>query len=378
MSENNYNFVETDSEKILTGLISSYESLTGRSLSPGDPDRLFISWVAYVIAVERNLQNYVGNQNIPSRAEGDNLDALGEMIYNVKRTEAKPSICTMEFNITAPQNSAVVIPRGTRVTNSSQTLVWSTTADILIPAGLTSVIVSARCETAGSSGNGYLPGQINTLIDADNVPYFASCRNLDTTNGGSERLSDSEYFELMKKGLDAYSTAGPKGAYEYFAKKVSPHIADVIAVQPSPGCVNIYAVMDDGTPADEGTKASILAACSDDKVRPLTDYVEVKDVDVIQYQIDLVYYVRRDSERSLIDISAAVDNAVNEYIKWQSGKIGRDISPSNLMWFLKDTGIKRVEILKPERVVLNDGSGGIPQIAENTAVNVVNGGYEDE
>ncbi|MCH5195950.1 MAG: baseplate J/gp47 family protein [Oscillospiraceae bacterium] len=376
-----YKFVSTDSSEILASLITTYEKLTGRVLQPADPDRVFINYISTIIIQLRVMLNYAANQNIPSRAAGENLDALGEMIYNIVRTPAKPAICTMQFTISAPQESAILVPRGTRITDSSQTLIWQTIGDALVPIGETTVKVPAQCEIEGEVGNGYVPGQINTLIDIDRVMYFSSCENIDTSNSGAEQSDDDRYYDLMRSGLDSYSTAGPRGAYEYWAKTVSSSIADVRAICPigKTGYVNIFAIMDDGSIADDGTKNAIYEACNDEKVRPLTDVVEVLDPIVVEYDISLTYYIKRGSKLSVSDIEAAVDNAVKEYIKWQHAKIGRDINPSQLVWLLRETGIKRVEVTSPVFTSLVDGSDrNVPQIARVREINVVNGGYEDE
>lgn len=455
---NNYKFVPTDTTATVSQLIERYEEITGRTLQSGDPDRLFILWVADIIVQDRVYTNYTGNQNLPSRAISENLDELGTWIYDCKRQEAQPAICTMEFTISKTQDTAILIPQGTRVTDSKKTLTWYTTADALVAIGETTATIMAQCETSGTSGNGYAPGEINTLLDIDNIKYFSSCRNTDTSNSGAERATDEEYFEIMRSRLDAYSTAGPKGAYEYWAKSVSSEIADVCVIQPrqaitdtypvytngsakscfiggdyidetsvvvykqtgsvaalgvdytlsyknallevtiksdgslsalsslkikyvtsKAGYVNIFAIMDDGSIADDGTKAAILAACNDDNVRPLTDVVEVKDPDVIDYNIDLTYYINLNADKSLSDIQSAVTEAVSEYVAWQRGKIGRDINPSKLEWLLHDTGIKRVVITNPTFMQLKDGKDNYtPQVAKLKNLKITNGGYEDE
>lgn len=83
MSERNtgYQFVSTDTEAVESLLISIYEKITGVSVKPASPEKLFIQFVAAVVIQERGLNNYTGNQNIPSRAEGENLDALAELFY---------------------------------------------------------------------------------------------------------------------------------------------------------------------------------------------------------------------------------------------------------------------------------------------------------
>lgn len=376
-----YKFVETDSGKIISLLVENYERLTGRTLLPDDPDKVFILWVALLIVQERALINFAAGQNIPSRAIGENLDALGEFIYNVSRPQAKPAEVEVRFEISAPQTSAVAIPKGTRITDKAQALVWETVEDVAVEIGAVYAVVNAVCQTTGEIGNGYLEGQINTIIDVDNVPFFKAVSNISTSSGGSETADDNTYFDLMRQSLEAYSTAGPKGAYEYHAKAVSTAIADVCAINPidKPGHVEIYAIMDDGSIADSGTKRDILKACNDDKVRPLTDMVEVCDPEEVTFDIDLTFYVDQNTQKSIGNIQTAVNAAVTEFAAWQTAKIGRDINSSQLMWLLRNSGIKRAEITKPVFTSLRDGSNRLtPQVAKRGTVTITFGGYEDE
>ncbi len=118
---------------------------------------------------------------------------------------------------------------------------------------------------------------------------------------------------------------------------------------------------------------------TDEKVRPLTDMVETADPEVVSFDVELTYYVDRTENRSLSDISGAVRAAVNNYTKWQCGKIGRDINPSRLMWLLSGAGIKRAEIISPVYAPLRDGSDRVtPQTARLGSVKITNGGFEDE
>lgn len=375
-----YKFVDTDSDRLMSSLTEQYEALTKRTLLPDDPDRVFISWLAQLITQERSLINFAAGQNLPSRAIGENLDALGEF-YNVKRPQAKPAEVEVRFEISAPQTSATAIPKGTRITDKSQTLIWETVKDTAVAIGAVYAVTTAVCQTAGETGNGYLEGQINTLIDVDNVPFFKAVTNTQTSSGGSETADDTSYYELMRQGMEAYSVAGPKGAYEYHAKAVSTAIADVCAINPKnkPGHVEIYAIMTDGTIADSGTKQDILDACRSDTVRPLTDMVEVCDPAQVAFNVTLTYYVDKNSQQPIGDIQTSVNATVSEYLAWQTAKIGRDINPSQLMWLLRNSGIKRAAITAPVYTTLRDGSDQLtPQIAKRGTVTVTFGGYENE
>lgn len=255
---------------------------------------------------------------------------------------AQAAVCTERFHISEAQTTAILIPAGTRVTDASGTLTWETVADAYVSIGETYADVQIRCQTVGAVGNGYAAGQINTFVDL--FDYCERCENLTASDDGADKATDDEFYELMRASQDAYSCAGAKGGYIYFAKQVSTKIADVVANSPSDGTVDLYVLMDDGTIATTEIKNAVLAACNDDTVRPLTDKVSVKDPQKVNYNITFTYYVPKDSSLSSTEIKAAVDKAVAEFVAWQCGKLGRDINPSVLIGKLMQTGIKRVAL----------------------------------
>lgn len=378
MSRNTqYQFVSTDTAALVSSLVAGYEKITGVSVQPASPEKLFIQWVADIIVQERVLNNYTGNQNIPSRAEGENLDALGELFYIVERPAAQSAVCNMRFHISEAQETAILIPAGTRVTDASSTLVWETVADVYVAIGDTYADAQVRCQTPGVIGNDYAIGQINTIVDL--FDYYDHCENTTASDSGSDKATDDEFYDLMRASMDAYSTAGPQGGYIYIAKRVSTKIADVVANSPAAGEVNLYVLMDDGTIAQTEIKNAVIAACSADTARPMTDFVSVKDPETVGYDISFTYYIPSDASVSSAEIEAAVDAAVKQYVAWQCGKLGRDINPSYLIGLLMQTGIKRVDLASPAFTVLKDGSNEeMPQVATVGHITATNGGYEDE
>lgn len=378
MSRNpEYQFVSTDTETLEALLVASYEKMTGISMTPASPERLFIKWVTAIILQERVLNNYTGNQNIPSRAEGENLDALGELFYLTERPQAQPAMCTERFYISEAQATPILVPAGTRVTDASRTLVWETVSDAYIPAGETYVDTQVRCQETGVIGNGYAIGQINTVIDV--YDYYSGCENITVSDDGSDIATDEEYYELMRSSQDAYTTAGSEGSYIYHAKRVSTEIADVVVTRPAAGCVALYVLMADGKAAGTEIKNAVLAACTPSRVRPLTDSVSMEDPETVEYNVNFQFFIPQSSPRSSAEMLAAVDKAVENYVAWQSGKLGRDINPDKLREYLAGTGIKRIELSEPVFTRLRDGKdNSAPQIATLGTVTVTNGGYEDE
>ena len=380
-----YQFVNTNTDILVSSIISVYEQLTNTTVHPASPERMFILWVADVIVQTRVQINYAANQNIPSRASGENLDILGELFYSKNRPSATAATCLVRFNISEIQTSSILIPAGTRVTDTSSALFWETTADAYISIGDTYTDVSVLCQTTGSTGNGYAKGQINVLVDL--FPYCTTCENITISDGGADTATDEQYYELLKASEDAYSTAGPAGGYIYWAKSVSTDIADVVPIMPinpetgklMPGHVDIYALMKDGNIASETMKALILDACNDTSVRPLTDFVSVKDPHITEYNITFKYYIPVDTKLSASAVQQSVKSTVNNFIQWQSEKLGRDINPSKLISMLMETGIKRVELTEPIFTILGDGTDRMaPSVARMSEINITNGGYENE
>lgn len=382
-----YQFVDTDSANLESILIQTYQVMTGTTVQPGSPERQFIQWVAYIFTLVLNDINYAGNQNIPSRAEGENLDALAELYYMQSRPTAQPATCQVKFTISEEQDSPVLIPSGTRVTDGDQTLVWATDRDWYINEG-TEITVPVTCQTVGVAGNGYAIGQINQCVDV--FEYYTECSNTTISDGGSDVPTDEEFYELMRSSMDAWSTAGPVGAYLYHAKRASTEIADVVANSPVPGEVRIYVLTESGEKASEELKKHVLDTCNADDTRPLTDKVLVEDPKEHEYNIRLTYYLPSDAQDSSNAIQAAVDEAVNTFVAWQCGKLGRDINPSRLIQEIMATGVKRVDVEEPAFAVLKDGKlehgtdysqrldETIPEIAKLSEKTVTNGGFEDE
>ena len=377
-----YEFVSEDSIAIEESITQAYTAITGQGVRKASPEMLFIKWITAILVQAYASINIAGNQNIPSRAEGQNLDALGELFYAKTRPQATAAGVQMEFTISAVQPSVVLVPAGTRVTTDDG-INFATDADAFIEIGDTTVSVHCTCDTTGTVGNGYEAGTITKCVDL--FPYFESCVNTDTSDGGSDVPTDDEYYELMVASEAAYSCAGAEEAYQYFSKSVSPDIADVIVNSPTAGCVNIYVLMNTGSMAGAEIKTLVYNICNAKEHRPLTDLVTVCDPDTVTYNIEFTYYIDRNTKASAADIASAVSDTVDAFVAWQAGKLGRDINPSKLIQMVMGVeGVKRVALTSPTFTVLRDGTDlstvplSIPELAQIGTITITNGGYEYE
>lgn len=361
-------FVDADEEKVKAAIFNDYTAITGRTLSQGDPVRLFLLVVAEAIIRLMNNQNYVGKQNLLKYAAGDNLDALGAF-SDTDRIPASAATTTLQITLSAARTQETIVPAGTRVA-SPDGLYFATNEDAAVLAGGTTTTVKATCQTVGDKGNSYLPGEIKNVVDP--VAYVASIVNTTTSAGGADKESDDAYRERIHESPERFSTAGPTGAYEYWAKSANSAINDVTVYSPSAGVVEIRPLLDGGKIPGQEVLDAVKTVVSADKVRPLTDNVSVVAPDAVSYDITLTYYTDVGTAESTV--KDAVTTAVNNYRLWQKSKIGRDINPSRLIAdVMAVAGVKRVIVTAPIYTVLT----GV-QVAQDKTVSVVLGGSEDE
>lgn len=363
-------FIETNPETIKTELITGYESASGRSLADGDPVRLFLLSIANQIIQLRTAFNTGAQQNLLSYATGENLDALGANL-KVSRLPASNAITTLEFTLSQALAEAYIIPAGFEVTNG--TITFATIEQLVINAGELTGATLARCTTAGAGGNGYVAGQINTIVTP--MTFLASAQNTTETAGGADIESDADYADRIRLAPNSYSVAGPKKAYEYHTQSVSSSIIDVSVVSPNPGEVKIYPLLENGVLPTDDIRELIMSHLSGDDIRPLTDYVEVLAPTAKEYEINVDYWISKEDTTKAVAITTAVDAAVEEYRMWQQTKIGRDITPDELIARVMNAGASRVDFstLSPAKwTELSDS-----QVAQCTKITVNFKGYKD-
>ncbi len=370
-------FVETSTEVIEINMIALYEEMVKQSgrthykVYPASPERLFIAWCAAIMVQQRVLINETAKKNVPRYAKGNYLDSLAELFKDIKRLPATPAMAKFRCYISMAQNQSVIIPKGTRITFDGE-IIFETTEELEIKAGETYGEVNGKCQTPGIIGNNLAPGQVKEIVDV--YDYYLKAENITKTEGGAEVEGDTEYYERMRESMESFSTAGPINAYIYHAKSVSAAIADVAATSPEPGIVDIRILLQNGEQPTQAMLEEIEAALNASDVRPLTDVVTVSMPEEDMFELDVSFFIGRNEQVSTSIIEQDIKAAVEDYIRWQTGKMGRDINPSYLIQLMMATGVKRVEIRKPIFQVVEDTH--VARINRNT-IRILNGGVED-
>ena len=231
-------FVDVDPKELTEEMVASYEDMAGRKLGAADPIRLAILWWANAVVQQDMKIDRVAKRNIPRYAQGEWLDLLCELFDRASRRQASAAETTIRFWLSEERPTGVIVPVGTRISAGAGVvdgkeveIVFATEKELIIPRGNLYGDVSAVCRTTGSVGNGFKPGSITALVDV--FGYYDRCENLTTSEGGAETETDAEFYEQMRQSMEGYSTAGPEGAYEYWAKSVNPSITDVKATSES-------------------------------------------------------------------------------------------------------------------------------------------------
>ncbi|MEG2344104.1 MAG: baseplate J/gp47 family protein [Acidaminococcaceae bacterium] len=355
MNVKDIEFVNTDTETIKNEVIAAYETLAQRILAAGDPVRLFLEAVASIIAQQRAVINYTGKMNLLAYAEGSYLDHLGVLV-GTERIGAQPALATAKITLSAAQETAIVIPKGTRITAGDKVF-FATSEEKIIPSGTLTGAVEVACTEAGAVGNGYLSGQLKIIVDP--IAFVDSIINTTETGGGADVEDDENYRQRINKAPESFSCAGSDGAYEYWAKTASKLITDVSVTSPSPGAVNIVPLLAGGEIPSSEILNAVAAVCDNKKIRPLTDHVTVSAPQVVSFDVTATYYVDAENIGHASDVQRAVTTAVNEYIVWQKTKLGRDINPSELIKRMVLAGAKRVDVTAPVFTVVAKNKVGV-------------------
>jgi len=368
-------FAGKDINQILNDMISGYEQAyyesTGvkKKLYPGDPIRIFLYSQALREFQLRIMIDDAAKQNLLKYARKENLQNLGaySRTYIFK---PQPAIAKVKFVLSQARPVSETIPIGTRVSPGND-VYFATNENIIVPAGTQEIIAGVTCLQKGIAGNNFTPGQINILVDP--LPWISRIENIETSQGGTDEEDEDSYRERIHLAPEGFSVAGPEGAYEYFAKQYSSLVDDVKINSPSDGVVDIRVLLKSGELPDESFIDRISEYLSAKERRPLTDHVQVSAPDVVNYNIELTYYISSEniSQESLI--KSKVQDAIEEYEIWQRSKIGRGINPSELVTKIRLAGAKRVNVVSPIYTAVNSTAVVVANVKT-----IIYGGLEDE
>lgn len=367
------NFVPKTVEEIQSSMIAAYEqeykNQTGQeiSLPAASRDRIMINTEAAFIYQAYQLIDYGNKMNLLKYSTGDYLDNLVAML-GVTRLQPQKAISRVRFTLSEAQQSNITILAGTRVSTANQ-LFFETSAECTISAGQLTAECDVVCTESGAVGNDCALGQINIIVDP--VAFVSKVENIEVSQGGTDTESDDSLRLRAFLKPQSFSVAGPEKAYEYFVREYSQAIEGVKVSIPTPGTVDIRITLTGATLPTETFTEAVKASLVDK--RPMTDNLTIQAPALVEYAVSGTYYISSADAKMEETIKSQVESALQNYIKWQSEKIGRDITPDKLISLVNVAGAKRLVLTTPVYTAVNKQS-----IAKNTAATLTYGGLEDE
>lgn len=362
-------------DDIVKELVKNYEEKLSeikgekQTLFLANPNRAILYACALMFYQELQYIDRTGKQNLLKYSYGNALKNLGILLGVTQDDNTKSATVTVRFFLEVLQNFDVEIPKGIRATTKEE-LYFETIENGIIKSGELFADVAMACTTPGIIGNDIPIDTITILVDP--LPWVNRISNITKSSGGIDKEEEDSLKERIFLAPSSYSTTGTEDSYRYWIKKFDPRIDDV-KIEKSPGTVHIYFVMQNGAIPEESLIFALKNYLMDKDKRPLTDNVQVNAPETKAYQIDITYFINKSdfSKASIIqkDISAAIE----DYIKWQNKKIGRDINPDELISKIKNAGAKRVEVRQPKFEKIDKIK--IPYLSTQ---NIVYGGLEDD
>jgi len=345
-------FIDRDADVLVRDYITLYEQVTGKVLEPAQPERLFIDMVAYREYLLRVEIQKTAMQCLVNYATGYALDHLGIRL-GVTRLPAAAARTTVRFTLVSEQTVNILIPVGTQIRTKDSKFTFATDVSAVIEAGAVYVDVSAVCTEAGQEGNGYIAGDINTMLST--LPYMQSAVNISASYGGSDEESDDHLADRIINAPESFSVAGPAGAYRFWAKTAHPDIIDVGITSPSDAVVYVYPMTSGGAPSAEiiSLVESLLGVGNDrSDIRPLTDKVAVFPPTIVEYsvEVNVTVYTTADAD----SVKKLIDSAIDAYAVEMMSALGMDIVKSQL-----HGRIMSVYGVYDAVLTIKDGSGNV-------------------
>lgn len=156
---------------------------------------------------------------------------------------------------------------------------------------------------------------------------------------------DDDMRRRLQLALEAFSTAGPSGAYIFHALSSDPMVLDASAISPAPGDVVVSVLSRTGSgAAGAELLAAVEAALSDEDVRPLCDNVIVQSAEIVEYEITatMLFQPGPDPET----VMAAAQAAAEAYA-YEQHRLGKPIAISGIHAALHKPGVARVDLVSP-------------------------------
>ncbi len=168
-----------------------------------------------------------------------------------------------------------------------------------------------------------------------------------------EGESDERLRRRVQLAPEAFSVAGPEGAYQYHVLTVAPWARDVSAITTQPGVVRVTVLRSgsDSIPT-EGERETIRLHLRDEAMRPLTDVVQVLPPTVRTVTIEARLTLYPGPDAGVVQSQATA--TLGDWLE-RNRMLGMNLRRSAIFAKLHQEGVHSVELLAPaEDIVLDE------------------------
>lgn len=312
-----------DPEVLKARYVAFFEDAANRTLYPAQVEMFLIETLAYAMSLLGEEGQIAAEEHLVAKAS-----RLGLVVLGANRSTPPLAAATartvIRFSIDAVRPANVFVEAGSRVSAGVGGLIFTTLSPAVIAAGLLSAEVAAIASGEGEIGNGFLPGQIATMLDP---VAGVVATNVSTSEGGAD-AEDAELYRLrVANAFDRVSPGGGLGWYTETAMAVSSAIIDVAVIRPLPCYVDIYPLTAAGA-AGSTLRAQVKAAFDTREALDIRFGDEVTIKPAIAVPIAPVLTVRLHGSAAGAQ-SIAAEAANRQLIAWR-GMLGAALAPSEI------------------------------------------------
>ena len=318
----------------LAKLKERYFQKTGHYPTVNDPETFHLEEIAYAKMELQDEINHESKQNLLAYATDGRLENLGALVGVPERLSASAASTVVEF-LFESSHAGLVVPKGYPLQAADGQTQFVAMQESIVPADTPSLLVNFECLTLGEAGNGFIAGQISTLVD-DSLPEIESASNITTSQGGAPAEDDDRYAYRIYLAPDGWSACGPYDAYEFFALSASSAIGSVSIWTPAPNDIFISAILLDGSLPEQPIIDAIYAQCSGKTRVPQGDRVTVVPPGGVKGTVTIELKVYKDYAslgKSIVD--TATERVESELHQWRTTH-GKDIVIQDLESLCKD------------------------------------------
>lgn len=347
-----------------------YEEITNTSctLNKSSIAGILVSTFALISYQMLKKIDYAGKMNLLKYSNGGFLDNITART-GFKRIQGACATCIIRFFIAEPQDKAVQIPHGTRVSTADQ-IYFATNDYAEIKPGEIFVDAESTCTEEGVEGSNIPPGRINLIVDP--FPYASEAHNITMSYGGKDKETDDEFAERVFISVPGLSATGTESGYTAIAKEYDTDICDVKIKNIEPYIIDIYVLLSGGIIPDQDYINAMQMMMNKHPKKAMVDKIVCHSPDIIEVSGKVTYFINKSDEQRAVEIKDLATQSVSDYICWQKARIARDVNPDYLRCKMITAGAKRIHLEGIEYRKIED-----TQVA-SVNLEIIYGGIEDD